>query len=127
VRFALKGITPMLHRRIAALLVAAMAGSAVLCAVNLGVARSQEKAENQLAPDEKAKLQEEVAFQKLAIEAEKRHRKIDKMIASYDLKPHPAPAIPDDPPPHEGAMISLPNVVDPTDLVIVEVLVPHPH
>ena len=47
---------------------------------------------------------------------------IDKMIAEYDLKPNPLPAIPDDPPPHEGAMISLPYVVEPPDLVIVEVL-----
>ncbi len=47
---------------------------------------------------------------------------IDKMLGAYDLKPHPLPPIPDDPPPHEGAMISLPNVVEPPDLVIVEVL-----
>ena len=44
------------------------------------------------------------------------------MLAEYDLKPHPLPSIPDDPPPHEGAMISLPYVVEPPDLVLVEVL-----
>ena len=39
---------------------------------------------------------------------------IERMIARYDLKPHAAPAIPDNPPPHEGAMIeSLPYVVEP--------------
>ena len=47
---------------------------------------------------------------------------VDRLIAAYDLKPHPLPSIPDDPPPHEGAMISLPYVVDAPDLVIVEVL-----
>ena len=44
------------------------------------------------------------------------------MIADYDLTPHPLVAIPDNPPPHEGAMISLPLVVEPPDLVVVEVL-----
>ncbi len=45
------------------------------------------------------------------------------MIARYDLKPHAAPVIPDNPPPHEGAMSSsLPYVVEPPDLVLVEVL-----
>jgi protein involved in polysaccharide export with SLBB domain len=48
--------------------------------------------------------------------------KVDKLIAAYDLKPHALPPIPDDPPPHEGAMISLPIVVDPPDWVLVEVL-----
>ena len=59
-------------------------------------------------------------------EAEKREAQIDKMLAEYDLKPHPSPSIPDDPPPHEGAMISLPYVVEPPDLVLVEVLEPCP-
>ena len=44
------------------------------------------------------------------------------MLAEYDLKPQPLPSIPDDPPPHEGAMISLPHLVEPPDLVLVEVL-----
>ena len=49
--------------------------------------------------------------------------KIDKMLDAYDLKPHPEPAIPDDPPPHEGAMIDAPEyVIEPPDLVLVEVL-----
>src|SRR4051794_24916181 len=47
---------------------------------------------------------------------------IDKMLAAYDLKPRPLPPIPDDPPPHEGAMINLPVVVEPPDMMIVEVL-----
>jgi protein involved in polysaccharide export with SLBB domain len=49
-------------------------------------------------------------------------RVIDKMLDSYDLKPRPLPAIPDDPPPHEGAMIRLPHIVEPPDLILVEVL-----
>ena len=54
--------------------------------------------------------------------AEKANAEITKMLADYDLKPRPSPPIPDDPPPHEGAMISLPNVVEPPDLIQVEVL-----
>ncbi len=44
------------------------------------------------------------------------------MLDSGDLKPHPLPAIPDDPAPHEGAMIRLPYIIEPPDLVLVEVL-----
>ncbi len=47
---------------------------------------------------------------------------IDKMIADYDLRPHPLPTIPDNPPPHEGAMIDLPYFMAPPDLVLIEVL-----
>jgi len=47
---------------------------------------------------------------------------LDKMFAAYDLKPHPLPAIPDDPPPHQGAMIGYPIVIEPPDLLLVEVL-----
>ena len=52
----------------------------------------------------------------------KRKALIDKMIADYDLTPHPLPAIPDDPPPHEGALINLPYLVEPPDLIVVDVL-----
>jgi protein involved in polysaccharide export with SLBB domain len=54
--------------------------------------------------------------------AEKIEAAIDKMIAEYDLKPQPLQPVPDDPPPHEGAMVSLPYVVEPPDLIMVEVL-----
>jgi protein involved in polysaccharide export with SLBB domain len=47
---------------------------------------------------------------------------IDRMIAEYDLKPRPEPSIPDDPPPHEGALIDIPVVAEPPDLLLVEVL-----
>lgn len=38
------------------------------------------------------------------------------------LTPLPPTPIPDDPPPHEGAMIDIPLVIEPPDLVMVEVL-----
>lgn len=39
-----------------------------------------------------------------------------------DIQPKPLPPIPDDPPPHEGALIDYPIVVEPPDLLIVEAL-----
>lgn len=48
---------------------------------------------------------------------------VNKVFETYDLKPHALPAIPDNPPPHEGAMISYsPYVIEPPDLVLIEVL-----
>jgi protein involved in polysaccharide export with SLBB domain len=43
---------------------------------------------------------------------------------SYEerIKPIPPAAIPDDPPPHEGAMINFPYVIEPMDIIRVEVL-----
>jgi polysaccharide export outer membrane protein len=41
---------------------------------------------------------------------------------SPEIKPLPLTPIPDDPPPHEGAMIELPYIVEPPDLITVEVL-----
>lgn len=38
------------------------------------------------------------------------------------VKPLPLTPIPDDPPPHEGAMVSLPYVVEPPDILLIEVL-----
>ena len=51
-----------------------------------------------------------------------REAQISKMLDEYDVKPHPPLPIPDDPPPHEGAMIGFDHIVEPPDLVIVEVL-----
>ena len=48
--------------------------------------------------------------------------RIDEKIDAYDLKPHPLAPIPDNPPPHEGALIDLPYIVEPPDLILVEVL-----
>ncbi|WP_168222168.1 polysaccharide biosynthesis/export family protein [Aquisphaera giovannonii] len=47
---------------------------------------------------------------------------IDKLFEAYDFKPHGQPPVPDDPPPHEGAMIDYPIVIQPPDLLLVEVL-----
>jgi polysaccharide export outer membrane protein len=38
------------------------------------------------------------------------------------IQPIPLPPIPDDPPPHEGAMVDQPFVIEPPDLITVEVL-----
>jgi protein involved in polysaccharide export with SLBB domain len=48
--------------------------------------------------------------------------KIEQFYATYDLKPRPLPTIPDNPPPHEGNLFALPEVVDTPDLLIIEVL-----
>ncbi len=54
--------------------------------------------------------------------SEARERAIGAMIEEFDLKPPPPQTIPDDPPPHERAMIGLTQTLEPSDLVIVEVL-----
>lgn len=41
---------------------------------------------------------------------------------AQDVKPLPLVAIPDNPPPHEGALFELPYVVNPPDLLSIEVL-----
>ena len=38
------------------------------------------------------------------------------------IKPLPVVAIPDDPPPHEGAMIDIPLIIEPPDIIVIEVL-----
>lgn len=53
-----------------------------------------------------------------SIEAE-----VDALLDAFDLTPKPVPEIPDNPPPHEGAMIDPPEYrVEPPDLLLVEVL-----
>ena len=39
-----------------------------------------------------------------------------------ETKPLPPVAIPDDPPPHEGALFDLPQTIEPPDIIVVEVL-----
>ena len=39
-----------------------------------------------------------------------------------NTKPIPPVAIPDDPPPHEGALIDIPLIIEPPDILVVEVL-----
>ena len=43
-------------------------------------------------------------------------------LADDPTKPSPPVGIPDDPPPHEGAMIDFPMTIEPPDLIIVELL-----
>ena len=42
------------------------------------------------------------------------------------IKPTPMVGLPDDPPPHEGALIDIPLVIEPPDIIIVEVLMALP-
>ena len=42
--------------------------------------------------------------------------------AEKAIKPLPLVAIPDDPPPHEGAMLSIPYIINPPDVIRIEVL-----
>ena len=51
-------------------------------------------------------------------------RKLEKMAEEElkNLKPLPLVPIPDNPPPHEGAMIDIPYVVEPPDFIMVELL-----
>ena len=72
--------------------------------------------------DKKDQAEEQKAKADPAVEERERERAIDKLFEEYDLKPHPPAPIPDDPPPHEGAMISVPNIIEPPDLVLIEVL-----
>jgi len=92
----------------------------LVCVFSVG-AGPQEKAKDQPAAG-KATPKEKSLTASSAVEEDKAEAAIEKMIAAYDLKPHPLPPIPDDPPPHEGAMINPLYVVEPPDLLIVEVL-----
>jgi protein involved in polysaccharide export with SLBB domain len=47
---------------------------------------------------------------------------VDRSINAFDLKQHPLASIPDDPPPHEGALIDISYIVEPPDMLLVEVL-----
>ena len=96
----------MLRRQLARLTVATLTVLTLLCAFSPGIAGPQDKAKGQPRVDEARKEPAKAAPIPAADEAEKRAAQIAKMIAEYDLKPHPLPSIPDDPPPHEGAMIS---------------------
>src|SRR4051794_32984252 len=52
--------------------------------------------------------------------------KTEARKAAEAIRPLPPVAIPDDPPPHEGAMIDLPYTIEPPDILVVEVLVALP-
>ena len=112
----------MLRRQLTGLLAATTTALTLVCAFSLGVAGPQEKTKGQPPAGGIAKDQRKAAPLPPDRDAEKREAQIGKMLAEYDLKPPPSPSIPDDPPPHEGAMISLPHLVEPPDLILVEVL-----
>ena len=50
------------------------------------------------------------------------HKPIPPQKEEAEIKPLPPIAIPDDPPPHEGAMFDLPHTIEPPDHIVVEVL-----
>jgi protein involved in polysaccharide export with SLBB domain len=110
------------------LCVLALAVMTVAFGINRGVAGSQETgkgapAAGALAP-KKGEGGPGISRPQPADRTEraKREAVIRKMVEGYDLKARAAAPIPDDPPPHEGAMIGLPYIVEPPDLIIVEVL-----
>src|SRR5438552_3278658 len=112
----------MLRQRLAALIVASVIVLSVICAFSIGAAREQEKAPAQPPAVEAGRPNQKDSPQSPTVKEPMITATIDKLIAEYDLEPHPLPPIPDDPPPHEGAMISIPYVVEPSDMMIVEVL-----
>jgi protein involved in polysaccharide export with SLBB domain len=115
------GITYMLRSQRAGLVDATIAIVTLICAQNVSATGPQERATGQ-RPVPEASAKPQALAGPTSPADEKFEAEIGKIIAAYDLKPRPWPAIPDNPPPHEGAMITLPNVVEPPDLVIVEVL-----
>ncbi len=48
--------------------------------------------------------------------------KSEARTAADAIRPTPVSAIPDDPPPHEGALIDLPYFIEPPDILVVELL-----
>jgi protein involved in polysaccharide export with SLBB domain len=98
--------------------------STLLIAVSAVVAGPQERADPKTAKKvEKAGQEKDDPPRKHAVEEPRSAEdQIDKLIAEYDLKPRPLTPIPDDPPPHEGAMIEIPYMVEPPDLILVELL-----
>jgi protein involved in polysaccharide export with SLBB domain len=111
----------MLRSPRAGLIVAPIALFILVCTSSQVAAGPQEQAKDQRPAHEDAAKDEGLPRFSSPLD-ERIEAEIGKMIAAYDLKPHPLPPIPDNPPPHEGALIGLPYVVMPPDLVLVEVL-----
>jgi protein involved in polysaccharide export with SLBB domain len=111
----------MLRQQLAAIVLASTAGCISYFAWNARVAAQDEKPRQPSKAGETAGQTKPTAPSP-EMNMDKVTAAIDKMIAEYDLTPHPLAPIPDDPPPHEGAMISIPYVVEPSDLILVEVL-----
>ncbi len=112
----------MSRNRIAALIVASLVTVSAACAFAVGVAREQENGPTQPPPAGEATRKEKESSVLTIAKERIIEAAISKMIAEFDLEPHPLPPIPDDPPPHEGALISRPYVVEPSDMMIVELL-----
>ena len=102
----------MVRRRFPWFSASSLSNLTVLLATGLAFAQNAPTAKTENRPPSQGGLQDPV----------KRKAMIDKMIEAYDLTPHPPVAIPDNPPPHEGATILLPFVVEPPDLFVVEVM-----
>jgi protein involved in polysaccharide export with SLBB domain len=115
----------MRSRRYARLVVVAMAASTSLLLIGRALTAPQEAAKDLTPPTAKGtpnKCDLPPVLARHAKTPEERAAEISKILASYNTEPQPLPPIPDDPPPHEGALISLPYVIEPPDLVLVEVL-----
>ena len=110
----------MFDRRFPQFATASFFAFGFLCLTDLGLAQENSTQRPPVAARAKpvGKLPSPLDVQDPA----KRTAVIDKMIAEYDLTPHPLPSIPENPPPHEGAMISLPYMVEPPDIIVVEIL-----
>jgi protein involved in polysaccharide export with SLBB domain len=89
--------------------------------MRVGTAAPQQTAKDQPQAAETAKPDKRIPPVPSFGEGDKTKAEIDKFFVQ-DPTPRPLQPIPDDPPPHEGAMISLPHVIEPPDLVLVEVL-----
>jgi polysaccharide biosynthesis/export protein len=110
----------MVHRRSSWFLT--LSSSACTASLVAGIAASQDVRKAKPSPVEAAKTAKKPAPQSDLSDPARCKALIDKMIGEYDLTPHPMAQIPDNPPPHEGALISVQHVVEPTDLILVEVL-----
>jgi polysaccharide export outer membrane protein len=111
----------MIHRHVLRFMTGSLSTIAVLLATGLAV--SQEVPKEKPSPFELASQAAKPNPQDdLDDEEAKLKAVVGKMLNQYDLTPHSPTPIPDNPPPHEGAMISLPVVVEPPDMIVVEVL-----
>lgn len=112
----------MLRRQRACLIVPPLTVLTLVCAHSLYAAGAQEGMNDQRSTGDVATGKQGLPAPSAEVDEKKIEAEIEKMIAACDLTPHPLAPIPDNPPPHEGAMIGLAHVVEPPDLVLVEVL-----
>ena len=85
----------MFRRQLAGSFVATAIGVALVCAVNLGLAGSQEqRQDSEPAADEKTSSTRMPPWPPLGTMPTNAWLMIEKMIAEYDLKPNPSAADP---------------------------------